>query len=31
MRTWEDNIKTNLREIGLEDVDWIQLDEDRDR
>jgi hypothetical protein len=22
---WEDNIEMNLREIGLEDVDWIHL------
>jgi hypothetical protein len=28
---WEDNIKTDLREIGLEDMDWIHLVEDRDR
>jgi hypothetical protein len=27
---WEDNIKINIREIGLEDVDWIQQTQDRD-
>jgi hypothetical protein len=29
-RGWEDNIKTDLREIGFEDVDWIHLAQDRD-
>jgi hypothetical protein len=29
-RRWEDNIKMNLREIGFEDVDWINLAQDRD-
>jgi hypothetical protein len=27
---WEDNIKMNLREVGLGDVDWIHLAQDRD-
>jgi hypothetical protein len=27
----EDNIKMDLREIGLEGVDWIHLAEDRDQ
>jgi hypothetical protein len=27
----EDNIKTDLREIGFGDVDWIDLAQDRDR
>jgi hypothetical protein len=27
---WEDNIKMDLREIGLEDVDWTHLAQDRD-
>jgi hypothetical protein len=27
---WEDNIKMDLREIWLEDVDWIHLSQDRD-
>jgi hypothetical protein len=27
---WEDNVKMDLREIGLEDMDWIHLAEDRD-
>jgi hypothetical protein len=26
---WEDNIKTNLREIGWGDMDWIHLAHDR--
>jgi hypothetical protein len=30
-RRWEDGIRMNLREIGLVDVDWIQLAQDRDR
>jgi hypothetical protein len=28
-RSWEDNIKTDLREFG--DVDWIHLAQGRDR
>jgi hypothetical protein len=28
---WEDKIKLDRREIGLENVDWINLAEDRDR
>jgi hypothetical protein len=28
---WEDNIKMDLREIGLEGVDWIHLAQDRDQ
>jgi hypothetical protein len=27
---WEDNIKTDLREIGLGAIDWIHLAYDRD-
>jgi hypothetical protein len=30
-RRWEDNMKTDLREIGFGDVDWINLAQDRDR
>jgi hypothetical protein len=30
-RRWEDNIKTDLREIVFGDVDWIHLAQDRDR
>jgi hypothetical protein len=30
-RRWEYNIKMDLREIGLGDVDWIHLAQDRDR
>jgi hypothetical protein len=30
-RRWEDGIRMDLREIGLESVDWIQLAQDRDR
>jgi hypothetical protein len=28
---WEDGIRMDLREIGLEGVDWIRLSQDRDR
>jgi hypothetical protein len=28
-RRWEDNIRMDLREMGLEGVDWIQLAQDR--
>jgi hypothetical protein len=27
---WEDNIKMDLREIGMEGVNWIQLAQNRD-
>jgi hypothetical protein len=27
---WEDNIKMDVREIGLESVDWIHMVQDRD-
>jgi hypothetical protein len=30
-RRWEDNIKTDLREIGFGSVDWIHLATDKDR
>jgi hypothetical protein len=30
-RRWEDGIRMDLREIGLGDVDWIRLVQDRDR
>jgi hypothetical protein len=30
-RRWEDNIKTDLREIVWEGVDWIHLAQDRDQ
>jgi hypothetical protein len=30
-RRWEDNIKTDRREIGLDSVDWIHLTQDRDQ
>jgi hypothetical protein len=30
-RRWEDGIRIDLREIGLGGVDWIRLDQDRDR
>jgi hypothetical protein len=26
---WEDNIKMDLKEVGYEGVDWIQLAQDR--
>jgi hypothetical protein len=28
-RRWVDNIKIDLREIGWEDMDWIDLAQDR--
>jgi hypothetical protein len=28
-RRWEDGIRMDLREPGLEDVEWVQLDQDR--
>jgi hypothetical protein len=28
-RRWEDNIKMDLREIGIDGANWIQLDQDR--
>ena len=28
---WEDNIKMELQEVGCRDMDWIELDQDRDR
>jgi hypothetical protein len=27
---WVDNIKMDLREIGWDDVDWVDLAQDRD-
>jgi hypothetical protein len=27
-RMWEDNIKTDLREIGIDGANWIQLAQD---
>jgi hypothetical protein len=30
-RSWVDNIKMDLREVGWDSRDWIDLDEDRDR
>ncbi|KAJ4447084.1 hypothetical protein ANN_09073 [Periplaneta americana] len=30
-RRWEDNIKMDLREVGYDGRDWINLAEDRDR
>jgi hypothetical protein len=26
---WEDGIRTNLRDIGLEDIEWVQTTQDR--
>jgi hypothetical protein len=28
-RRWEDNIKVNIREIGIDGANWIQLAQDR--
>jgi hypothetical protein len=28
-RRWEDNVKLDLREIGIDGADWIQLAQDR--
>jgi hypothetical protein len=28
---WEDNIKTDLQEVGFGGMDWIDLAQDRDR
>jgi hypothetical protein len=30
-RKWVDNIKMDLREIGWDGVDWIELAQDRDQ
>jgi hypothetical protein len=30
-RTWVDNIRMDLREVGWGNVDWIGLAQDRDR
>jgi hypothetical protein len=30
-RTWVDNIKMDLREIGWDGVDWIELAQDMDQ
>jgi hypothetical protein len=30
-RTWEDNIRIDLRKIGCEGVDWIHLAKDTDQ
>jgi hypothetical protein len=30
-RRWVDNIKIDLREIGCDGVDWIDLAQDRDQ
>ncbi|KAJ4443792.1 hypothetical protein ANN_05572 [Periplaneta americana] len=30
-RRWEDNIKMDLREVGCDDRDWINLAQDKDR
>jgi hypothetical protein len=30
-RRWVDNIKVNLGEIGLRDVDWIGLAQDKEK
>jgi hypothetical protein len=30
-RRWEDGVRMDIREIGLGDVEWIRLAQDRDR
>ena len=30
-RRWDDNVKTELREVGWGGMDWIDLAQDRDR
>jgi hypothetical protein len=30
-RRWEDNIKIDLREVGWDGINWIDLAQDRDR
>jgi hypothetical protein len=30
-RRWEDNIRMDLREIGWDGMDWIDLPQDRDQ
>ena len=30
-RRWEDNIKMDLREVGCDSGEWIELSEDRDQ
>jgi hypothetical protein len=31
MRRWQNNIKTDLQEVGWGDMDWIDMAQDRDR
>jgi hypothetical protein len=30
-RRWKDNIKMDLQEVGCGGMDWIELDQDRER
>jgi hypothetical protein len=30
-RRWEDNIRMDLREVGCGGINWLDLDQDRDR
>lgn len=31
MHTWVNNVKTDLKEIGLEGVNWIRLAQNREK
>jgi hypothetical protein len=30
-RRWEENIKTDLQEVGCRDMDWMEMAQDRDK
>jgi len=31
MCRWQDNIKMDIKKVGYEGIDWIELAQDRDR